>query len=197
MTYELVITLAAFTLISSITPGPNNLMLMTSGANFGFRPSIPHMLGIGIGISLMVTVVGVGLSEVFNSFPASHLILKILSVACLLYLGFKIATASPPAMQSATNSKPLTFLQAALFQWVNPKVWTMALTATTVYAPSQSVQAIALVTAVFGLISLPCVSVWAAMGLRLKLFLTSSARLKAFNYMMATLLIASLYPVLI
>lgn len=200
MTYELLIALAAFALVSSITPGPNNLMLMASGANFGFRRSIPHMLGIGIGFSLMVAMVGIGLSQVFDSLPASHLILKTLSVTYLLYLAYKIATASSPAKELSTSeskAKPFTFIQAALFQWVNPKAWTMALTATAVYAPSQSVQAIAVVTGVFGLINLPCVSVWAVLGLQLKRFLTSPIRLRAFNYSMAALLIASLYPVLI
>lgn len=197
MTYELLLALAAFALVSSITPGPNNLMLMASGANFGFRRSIPHMLGIGIGFSLMVAMVGIGLSQIINSLPGSHLILKILSVTYLLYLAYKIATASTPTSQSGAQGRPFTFIQAALFQWVNPKAWTMALTATAVYAPSQSVQAIALVTGVFGLINLPCVSVWAVMGLQLKRFLTSPKRLRAFNYGMATLLVASLYPVLI
>lgn len=200
MTYELLIALAAFALVSSITPGPNNLMLMASGANFGFRRSIPHMLGIAIGFSLMVAMVGIGLSQVFDSLPASHLILKTLSVTYLLYLAYKIATASSPAKELSTSeskAKPFTFIQAALFQWVNPKAWTMALTATAVYAPSQSVQAIAVVTGVFGLINLPCVSVWAVLGLQLKRFLTSPIRLRAFNYSMAALLIASLYPVLI
>jgi threonine/homoserine/homoserine lactone efflux protein len=200
MTYELLVALAAFALVSSITPGPNNLMLMASGANFGFRRSIPHMLGIGIGFSLMVAMVGIGFSQIFNSYPLSHLILKILSVTYLLYLAYKIATASTPTKQLGLEdgkARPFTFFQAALFQWVNPKSWTMALTATAVYAPSQSAQAIAVVTGVFGIINLPCVSVWAAMGLQLKQLLTSQRRLRAFNYTMATLLVASLYPVLI
>jgi threonine/homoserine/homoserine lactone efflux protein len=103
MTYELLVALAAFALVSSITPGPNNLMLMASGANFGFRRSIPHMLGIGIGFSLMVAMVGIGFSQIFNSYPLSHLILKILSVTYLLYLAYKIATASTPAKQLGTQ----------------------------------------------------------------------------------------------
>lgn len=199
MTYDLLLALIAFALVSSITPGPNNLMLMASGANFGFRRSIPHMLGIGLGFSFMVAMVGIGLTQVFNNLPMSYLILKILSVVYLLYLAYKIATASPPAEQSGSatqTAKPFTFIQAVLFQWVNPKAWTMAVTATSVYAPSQSLQAIAVVTGVFGLINLPCVSVWAVLGLQLKRFLTSPKRLKVFNYSMATLLVMSLYPIL-
>ena len=122
--------------------------------DFGFRQSILHMLGIGI--SLMITVEGIGLCAEFNSFTASHLILKIFSMTYLLYLSFKIATASPPTIQQ------LTSLQAALFQSMNPKVWTMKLTANTVYVPSQNEQAIAQVTAFFSLISLSCLSVLAA-----------------------------------
>lgn len=196
MTYELLFALASFALVSSITPGPNNLMLMASGANFGFTSSIPHMLGIGLGFVFMVGMVGIGLIQVFEMFPISFTALKVLSVSYLLYLAYKIATASAPSSASAETGKPFTFLQAALFQWVNPKAWTMALTATTVYAPSQSLQAIGLVALVFGLINLPSVSLWAAMGVQLQHILTSPNRLRAFNYGMSALLIASLYPVL-
>jgi hypothetical protein len=121
MTYELVLGLALFSLVSSITPGPNNLMLMASGANFGFRRTIPHLLGVALGFTLMVLLVGVGLVQVFNAVPVSYQILKIVSVIYLLYLAWKIGTAAQLEGEAGTVGTPFTFLQAALFQWVNPE----------------------------------------------------------------------------
>ena len=196
MTYEIVLGLVLFSVVSSITPGPNNLMLMASGANFGFRRTIPHMLGVGLGFTLMVLMVGVGLVQVFNAVPVSYQILKIVSVVYLLYLAWKIGTAAPVAGEADAAGTPFTFVQAALFQWVNPKAWTMALTAVSVYSPSQSVAAMAFVAAVFGVINLPCISLWTTLGQQLQRILTSSTRLRAFNITMAVLLVSSLYPVL-
>ncbi len=195
MIYELLTGLALFALVSSLTPGPNNLMLMASGANFGFRPTVPHMLGVGLGFTLMIVLVGVGLASLFEAWPPSYQILKVLSVIYLLYLAWKIATAAAPYGETS-SAKPFTFLQAALFQWVNPKAWAMSLTAISVYSPSQSLVSVILVAGVFGSINLPCISIWTLMGQQLRRLLTSSRRLIAFNVTMATLLVASLYPVL-
>lgn len=196
MTHDLLVAFALFAFVSSITPGPNNLMLMASGANFGFLQSIPHMLGIGIGFMVMVALVGVGLMQVFDTFPIAHTILKTASVAYLIYLAWKIAHASAPNA-GESGGTPMTFLQAALFQWVNPKAWTMALTAIAVYAPDRSLLSVALVAAIFGLINLPCVSSWTVLGQQMRRLLTSPRRLTLFNWTMAALLIASLYPVLL
>ncbi len=199
MTNDLLISLAAFALVSSITPGPNNLMLMASGANFGFKLTIPHMLGVTLGFMLMVLLVGLGLVQLFDAWPLSYTLLKIVSVAYLLFLAWKIARAGPPqsaADDAAARGQPLTFVQAALFQWVNPKAWAMALTALSVYSPSQSIAAVALVAAIFGLINLPSVSLWILLGQQMRRLLTSPKRLAVFNISMAVLLLASLYPVL-
>ena len=196
MTVEIFTALALFALVSSITPGPNNLMLMASGANFGFRRTIPHMLGVALGFTVMVLLVGVGLLQVFNAFPVSYLILKVVSVAYLFYLAWKIGTAAPLAGNSDAGGTPFTFVQAALFQWVNPKAWTMALTAVSVYSPSQSVAAMSFVAGVFGAVNLPCVSLWAKLGQQMQRILTSPTRLRVFNIVMASLLVASMYPVL-
>lgn len=193
MSPDQLLALVAFGLATSFTPGPNNLMLMASGANFGFRRTIPHMLGVSIGF--MVVLVGTGLVQLFDAYPASHRVLQILSVLYLLYLAWKIATASKPDAPEVAGT-PFTFLQAALFQWVNPKAWAMALSATSVYAPSQSIGSILLVAAVFGMISLPSVSSWTAIGQQLRRWLTNEVRLRAFNVSMAVLLLASLYPLL-
>ena len=197
MTSEIVTALALFALVSSITPGPNNLMLMASGANFGFRRTIPHMLGVSLGFTLMVLLVGVGLVQVFNAFPVSYLVLKVVSVLYLFYLAWKIGTAAPHSGDPDSGGSPFTFVQAVLFQWVNPKAWTMALTAVTVYSPSQSVAAMAFVAGVFGAVNFPCIGMWTTLGLQLQRVLTSRLRLRAFNIAMATLLVASLYPVLV
>jgi threonine/homoserine/homoserine lactone efflux protein len=197
MTYELLAGLAVFSLVSSITPGPNNLMLMASGANFGFRRTIPHMLGVALGFTLMVLLVGVGLIQVFDAFPQSYTILKVVSVAYLVYLAWKIASAATLSEDEKGTGSPMTFIQAALFQWVNPKAWTMALTAVSVYSPSQSVVAMAFVAGVFGAVNFPCISLWTSLGQQLRKILTNPLRLRAFNVLMAVLLVGSLYPVLL
>ena len=141
MTYELLAALSVFAFVSSITPGPNNLMLMASGANFGFTRSIPHMLGIGIGFTVMVVLVGLGLIQIFDTVPYSYTALKIFSVLYMSWLAWKIANAAAPEGGQAGGT-PLTFLQAAAFQWVNPKAWAMALTAITAYAPERDLASI-------------------------------------------------------
>ena len=195
MTYELLLALIAFAFVSSITPGPNNLMLMASRANFGFRRTIPHMLGIGLGFTFMVVLVGAGLVQVFDAYPTSYTLLKIASVAYLLYLAWKIAHAAPAKSAEAAGT-PMTFLQAAAFQWVNPKAWAMALTAITAYAPTQTFSTILVIAVVFGAINLPSVSTWTILGQQMARVLTNPRRLLVFNWTMAGLLIASLYPVL-
>jgi threonine/homoserine/homoserine lactone efflux protein len=190
------LALAAFALVSSITPGPNNLMLMASGANFGFRRTVPHMLGIGIGFGVMIVLVGLGLVRIFDAFPVTHLILTVVGVAYLLWLAWKIAHAAAPDAAKA-GAQPFTFMQAALFQWVNPKAWQMALTAITLYAPDRSATAILWVALGFALINLPSVSTWTVMGQQMRRVLSSPARLRAFNLSMAALLVASLVPVLL
>ncbi|MDG1128666.1 hypothetical protein A8B83_03975 [Rhodobacteraceae bacterium EhC02] len=196
MTLDSFLALSAFALVSSITPGPNNLMLMASGANFGFRRTVPHMLGIGLGFGLMVVLVGLGLVRIFDAFPVTHLILTVVGVAYLLWLAWKIAHAAAPDAARA-GARPFTFLQAVLFQWVNPKAWQMALTAITLYAPDRSVVAILWVGLVFALINLPSVSTWTVMGQQMGRILSSPKRLRLFNWSMAALLVASLVPVVL
>lgn len=196
MTADLLIALSAFAFVSSITPGPNNLMLMASGTNFGFRRTIPHMLGIGIGFGLMVVLVGLGLVRVFDAFPVTHTILTVVGVLYLLWLAWKIAHAAAPKAAD-TAARPFTFLQAALFQWVNPKAWQMAVTAITLYAPDRSAVAILWVGLVFALVNMPSVGLWTVMGQQMRRLLSSPARLRALNISMALLLVASLWPLVV
>lgn len=195
MTIELLTALVSFCLASSITPGPNNLMLMASGANFGFLKTTPHLLGVGFGFMLMVFLVGIGLAQLFDNYPIAHAILKVVSVAYLLYLAWKIANAAPISAADSQGT-PMRFLQAAAFQWVNPKAWTMAVTAVTVYAPDTNLISILIVSAMFGLVNLPSISLWIVLGQQMARILTNPKRLRLFNWTMAALLIGSLYPVL-
>ena len=198
MTAEILAALAIFAFVSSITPGPNNLMLMTSGINFGFKRTIPHMLGVSVGFTLMIALIGLGVMKVIEAVPGSTLVITIVSGLYLLYMAWKIATTdTSPAEHSAAaaKSKPFTFLQAALFQWVNPKAWTMALTAISAYAPkSHGWMGVMIVAGVFGIINLPSTGTWAVMGAKMRRFLADPVRLRVFNIIAALLLVASLYP---
>jgi threonine/homoserine/homoserine lactone efflux protein len=196
ISFEILTALMGFAIVSSLTPGPNNLMLMAAGANFGFWRSIPHMLGIAIGFTVMIILVGLGLIQIFDAFPTSYTILKFFSVAYLLWLAIKIANAAPPE-RSEPSHAPISFTQAALFQWVNPKAWSMALTAVTAYAPGQTLQAILVVATVFGTINLPTVSVWTVMGQQIRRILDKPHWMRAFNIGMAILLVLSALPVLL
>ena len=195
MTFQTLSALAVFAFVSSATPGPNNLMLMASGANFGFWRTIPHMIGISIGFMVMLFAVGAGLVQLFDRFPIIYDLLKIASVIYMLWLAWKIANAAP-IRKSAEAGAPMTFLQAAGFQWVNPKAWAMALTATTVYVGDAALIWLALAALMFAVVNLPSVSIWTIAGQQLQRILTNPRRLRAYNWTMAALLVASLYPVL-
>ena len=188
--------LAIFCFVSSITPGPNNIMLMTSGVNFGVRRTIPHALGVSLGFPLMVAVVGLGLAGIFSRFPVLLVAMKWLGAAYLVYLAVKLARATPIASGSA-GGRPMTFFQAAAFQWINPKAWIMALTAVATYAlPDHYTRTVVLVAATFGIVCLPTVSRWVLFGTGLRRMLQNPVMLRVFNLAMGALLIASLYPAL-
>ena len=196
MTQELFLGLCGFALVSSITPGPNNLMLMASGTNFGFARTLPHMLGVSIGFVVMTVLIGLGLAQVFVRFPITYTVLKVGSVVYLVYLAWKIATASAPESKASATAKPFSFLQACLFQWVNPKAWTMALMSVTAYVPAEHpMLGLVIVAVVFGAINLPTVGLWAFLGVQMRQFLQDPVKLRTFNIIAALTLLASLYPV--
>ncbi len=195
MMLETLPALVIFAFVTSVTPGPNNLMLMASGANFGFRRTVPHMLGVGLGFVLMTFLVGIGLAGLFQTYPLTWTALEVVSVVYMLWLAWKIAHAAAPKDREAGGT-PMTFLQAAAFQWVNPKAWAMAVTAVTLYAPDRSLWTVALVAAIFGAVNLPSVSLWTLTGQHLRRVLTNPRRLTIFNWTMAGLLVLSLAPVL-
>lgn len=192
MDTDALLALLAFALVTTGTPGPNNLMVMASGANFGLRRTAPHILGIAIGVAVMILTIGAGLSRLFEAVPWLLPILRVVAVTYLLFLAWKIATAAPPDAAAAPG-RPMSFLQAALFQWVNPKAWAMALTTVSVYAaPSEA----PLAALVFAAIALPVVSAWTLAGAGLGRILAEPRRLRWFNRAMALLLVASTLPTL-
>lgn len=195
MSISVLAALTVFAFVATVTPGPNNLMLMASGANFGFRNTLPHMLGIMVGFSVMVLVVGGGLMALLDTYPLLNKVLQAVSVAYLLWLAWKVANAAP-LKASDEKGTPMTFLQAAAFQWVNPKAWAMGLSAITLYAPDETLVSVLMVACVFAMVSFPAISIWAWLGLVVRQWLTSPKRNRVFNITMAVLLVGSLYPVL-
>jgi threonine/homoserine/homoserine lactone efflux protein len=195
---------AMFGFVTSITPGPNNMMLLASGLNFGVRRTLPHMLGISIGYVILMLAVGFGLGEVLRAVPGAFFALKLAGGAYMLWLAWQIARSAPPreeakgetsAPAGSPASRPMTFLGAAAFQWVNPKAWVIVVTAVATYvAPNDLVRDLAIVTGVCGLINLPSIGVWAIFGASLRRLLRDPIWLRRFNVTMAALLVASLWP---
>ena len=182
---ETLLALSIFAFVTSVTPGPHNMMLLASGVNFGIRRTVPHMLGIAAGFTAMLLVVGLGLGALVTAVPAVLVVLKVASAAYMLWLAWRLATSG--SFGTGTGpARPMTFVEAAGFQWINPKAWAMALTATSVYTqPDAFYLSVVIVALVFGAINLPSVGVWAAFGVGLRGFLAVPARLRVFNVAMA------------
>lgn len=196
MSLDLFLALVVFAFVTSITPGPNNFMLLASGVNFGFWRTVPHMCGIGVGFFTLLVGVGLGLGAVLTAYPQLHLALKVVGGAYLLYLAWKIAM-SRSLGEKEGGTRPMTFLEAAAFQWVNPKAWVMAVTAMAVYTdPARPFLTMLLVATAFALVNFPSVSCWAGFGVALRGFLADPVRLKWFNIAMGVLLAATLVPML-
>ncbi|MCF6445216.1 LysE family translocator [Nereida sp. MMG025] len=187
--------LITYSIASTVTPGPNNVMLFASGANFGLRRTVPHILGVSFGHAVMILGLGAGLMQVFAIMPAAHLVLKSGATAYLLWLAYRVATAAPPST-AQTRGQPFSFVQAATFQWVNPKAWAMHLNALALFAPPETAWGgVVLVAVVLPLINTPCVTLWALLGATLKTWLRTPRLLQLFNVAMAALLVASLIPI--
>ncbi|MBN9024752.1 LysE family translocator [Kaistia sp. MMO-174] len=195
---EHLLAILGFAAVMAFTPGPNNTMLMVSGANWGVLPSVPHMLGITIGFPLMVFAVGMGLGGLFQTYPVLHEILKYVSFVYLLYLAWKLARAGRHNADGARQGRPMSFLAAALFQWVNPKAWIMAVTAMALFVPAGSpmLSGVLLLVAVFALMSLPSAAAWCLFGTAISGFLDSDRRIAVFNALMALILVVSALPTL-
>ncbi|CAM4078267.1 LysE family translocator [Vibrio neonatus] len=193
---ELFTAILLFAFSSTITPGPNNIMMMTSGMNYGVKRSLPHFMGICIGFPTMVVAIGLGLGSLFQWFPTLHDIIKVLGIVYLLYLAWKIASAETDSL-SGEKAKPFTFLQGALFQWVNPKAWIMGTGAVAAFtSDSMNIYSqVGLIAGLFLLVAFPCVGMWLVFGTKIRLFLSDPKHQKVFNVCMAILLVLSIVPV--
>lgn len=187
----LLLPLALFAVVTSITPGPNNILLTASGANFGFRRTLPHMLGISAGFLSLIVVSGLGVGAVILASPLLHQGLKLLGAAYLLWLAWQLARAG--AIEDAMKGRPMRFHEAALFQYVNPKAWMMAVGAIAAFTTPGGDYAVelGLIAVIFTLINLPCVSLWALFGVGIGRFLHNARQRLTFNLAMAGLTVLS------
>ncbi|WP_394249272.1 LysE family translocator [Vibrio profundi] len=189
MEWHFFFSVTLFAIVMTGTPGPNNVMLTASGANFGYKRSIPHFIGIGIGLVSLIILNGVGLGVLFQTYPIIQQVLKVLGSAYLLYLAWKIASSRLDSTDAAKVAKPMTCLQAMLFQYLNPKSWVMSITAVGSFAYSDdsywvSVMAISVI---FILVQIQTSSVWVGFGTLIRRWLSSPLAWKRFNIGMGAL----------
>jgi threonine/homoserine/homoserine lactone efflux protein len=198
MSHQLLLAFIVFAIVMFFTPGPNNIMLLTSGLNFGFRRTLPHLAGVVFGFAFMIAVSGIGLGAVFTAYPLLQTILKYAGAAYLVYLAVAIALSGPPTPGEAERRRPMTFFGAALFQWINVKGWVMVIGTITAYAAIASYPwNILLQVALSLLIGWVACAAWVLCGTSLQSLVKSPVVVRAFNIVMALLLLASLYPVLV
>ena len=196
MSQQLLWAFVVFTLVMSFTPGPNNIMLLSSGVSFGFRRTVPHMLGVSLGFAFMLGAIGFGLGAIFIAYPVLQTILKYLGAAYLVYLAVVIAMSGSTGLEESGGRRPMTFWGAVIFQWVNAKGWVMAIGTITAYAAIARFPAnILLQSAIILAVTLGSTAIWTLCGTALRPLLSSPRLVRGFNMVMATLLIASLYPV--
>lgn len=188
---------ALFVVASSITPGPNNTMLMASGVNFGFRASLRHLAGVQVGFMLLLLGVGLGLQGVLQQFPQIYDVLRYAGGSYLLWMAFKLATAKPATSSVTVAAKPMGFWAAVAFQALNPKAWVMAVTCMSTYlAPQAQLGQLLVLVALFFVFGAPSSVLWLGFGQALRQWLQDPVRLRAFNITMALALVVSLYPLL-
>jgi len=196
MNFQLWLSLALFVFVNSITPGPNNVMLTAAGANFGYRRCLPHMCGISLGAAIMVLLVGAGMGTLFDKIPTAYAVLKYTGAAYLVYLAWRIAM-TRSVSNGSTRSRPFTFLEAAAFQWVNPKAWIMVVGMVAAYMPPvYPAHELLLAALVLAAVNYPSISVWTLFGTAVGRLMHSPRSIQAFNMGMAILLLLSLYPVI-
>ena len=194
---ELFISFVVFGIIAAVTPGPNNVMLTSTGLNFGVRRGVPHLLGVCIGFPVMLALIGLGFGTLFELYPATHDAIRIIGIVYLLYLAWKIAGASG-GVERDERARPIGFWQAAAFQWVNPKAWIMGSSALAAYTSLQSnfFLQVTIICITFFFITLPSAGVWLVFGAALQKLLREPKHLRLFNIAMALLLVASILPVI-
>jgi threonine/homoserine/homoserine lactone efflux protein len=198
MPLDMLLGLIAFVAAMAFTPGPNNIMVTASGVNFGFARTIPHILGITFGFFVLVTVCAAGLGAIFVAYPPLQLALKAAGAVYLLWLAWKIATAAPASSEQDHVSQPISFWQATLFQWVNPKAFVAALSGIAIYVrPSHWLTDFAALQIVFTVATVIAVATWTGFGVALRRLLSDRRHARLFNIAMAVLLVASIVPMMI
>ncbi len=191
MTSETFLALIGLAIATLFTPGPNNAMLATSGANFGFRRTIPHALGVSVGFPLMVLIVGLLLGQLFQASALLREGLRWGGAALLLWIAWKIANSAGAGTEKGASA-PMTFLGACAFQWINPKGWSMAIAATSQFIVADDpVRTALIVTTTFLILGLGSSSTWIGLGQAISGWLTTKARHRAFNLTMAALIVLS------
>ena len=186
-----------FALVSCITPGPNNTMLMASGVNFGFRQSFRHLAGVQVGFIVMLLCVGLGLQGVLLQFPQIYDVLRYAGGSYLVWMAYKLATARPATVGASASTQPMGFWAAAAFQWLNPKAWVMTVTCMSTYlSPQASLNQLLILVGLFFVLGAPCSVFWLGFGQALRQWLQDPVRLRGFNIAMALALLVSLYPLL-
>jgi len=193
----MLLSITTFTLSTVMTPGPNNIMLLSSGLTFGYKKTLPHIFGVMFGFAFMVVLVGLGMGVVFEQYPFIFSVLKVIGILYLFWMAYKIATSAQGyEVESSKKSKPFTFFQAAAFQWVNPKAWIMAITAISVFVTSkeQSLTQVFIIAFIYLLSGVISTNSWALGGVLLKKVIKNEKSVKRFNIAMAILLVASIIP---
>jgi threonine/homoserine/homoserine lactone efflux protein len=208
MSAAVIVAIVLFAVSTTVSPGPNNVMLTASGANFGLRRTLPHMLGVIIGFPFLIGAIGLGLGAVFIAYPQIHVILKYLGCAYILWLAFRIASADPVAANGGAGGtggtggnargRPLSFMEAALFQWVNPKAWIMAVSAIATYTNSGASHyfQVGVLVAIFMATAVGSSSLWTMVGVGAARMLRTAGQLRAFNMVMGALLVLAIVPIL-
>lgn len=189
-------SLVLFCFVMSATPGPNNMMVMASGARYGVRRTVPHVLGVALGFPVMLALIGAGLGGLILASKAVHAGLEIIAVLFMLWIAWRVATAGPPHEVAEKSARPLNFLEAALFQWINPKAWAIAFVAVALYAHAYgSIWAgLALICGIFILVCMLCLLAWAALGRGAGRLLRTEWQFRLFNGVMAALLVLAMVP---
>jgi len=198
MPYDVFVAMFVFAAVTAFTPGPNNIMVTASGVNFGFARTVPHLAGILTGFMVMLVGCGAGLGALFSAYGPLQYALKIVGAAYMLWLAWKVANARPADDELDGSARPLTFLQAAAFQLVNPKAWVIAISAIAIYVrPSHWSTDFAILLAVFGLFTVLSTATWTGFGVALRGLLRNPRHARIFNWVMAVLLVASIAPMVI
>ena len=193
---DIILSLSSFCAITLITPGPNNIMLMSSGLTFGLRKTIPHMIGVPLGFAIMVFSVGFGIGTLFKTWPFLYPFLKYGGATYLIFLALKIAMSGPIDTSNNVRGKPMTILQAMAFQWINPKAWMMSISVTSAYSEISFFPLnITIISLIYGTLGFISSGTWAAFGFALQRIISSPSAIRSFNVIMSVLLVASLYPI--